>query len=124
MKARNVAKKAATEKKIKSEKARVATKIQRANFKRARGYSKTQSVKPYNIIAGGKDTKIIPVKRQSQKGSSFKTHKVRGTGGTGARGMGARGIGSYSHESWRRDMDRFKPIPMSELLRGVFKKKK
>ena len=124
LKARNVAKKAETVKKAATEKRRVHSKTTRTNFKRARCYSSTQSVKPYNIVAGARDTKIIPVKKMSQKGSTFKTHKVRGSGGTGARGMGSRGLGSYSHESWRRDMDRFKPIPMSELLRGVFKKKK
>ena len=123
LKARNVAKKAETVKKAATEKRRVQAKTARTNFKKARGHSLNQSVKPYNIVAGGRDTKIIPVKKMSQKGSSFKTHKVRGTGG-GARGMGSRGLGSYSHESWRNDMDRFKPIPMNELLRGVFKKKK
>ena len=124
LKARNVAKKAETVKKAATEKRRVQSKTTRTNFKRARGHSVTQSVKPYNIVAGGRDTKIIPVKKMSQKGSTFKTHKVRGQSSSGARGMGSRGLGSYSHESWRRDMDRFKPIPMNELLRGVFKKKK
>ena len=109
---------------LKTIKNRKNTRKTEAAFEKARGYKKNKSVEPYNIIAGARDTKIIPVKRMSQKGSTFKTHKVRGTGGTGARGMGSRGLGSYSHESWRRDMDRFKPIPMSELLRGVFKKKK
>ena len=77
LKARNVAKKAETVKKAATEKRRVHSKTTRTNFKRARGYSSTQSVKPYNIVAGARDTKIIPVKKMSQKGSTFKTHKFK-----------------------------------------------
>ena len=105
---------------------RVATnKKSKANIEKA-GQG-TKSVKRYNIIAGGKDSKIIPTKAQSQKGSSFKVHKVRGKGSNSLRGMGSgRDIGSSgSAESWRRDMERLTNMPsFNELTRSVFKKKR
>ena len=108
------------------------------NIKRAFGNKKakaniekagqgTKSVKKYNIIAGGRDSKIIPTKAQSQRGSSFKVHKVRGKGSNSLRGMGSgRDIGSSgSAESWRMDMERLTNMPsFNELRRSVFKKKR
>jgi len=86
----------------------------------------TKSVKKYNIIAGGRDSKIIPTKAQSQKGSSFKVHKVRGKGSNSLRGMGAgRDIGSSgSAESWRMDMERLTNMPSFNELRRSIKKKR
>ena len=87
----------------------------------------TKSVKKYNIRAGAVDSKIIPAKAQSQKGSSFKVHKVRTSGSNSARGMGrGRTIGSSgSAESWRRDMERLTNMPsFNELTRSIFKKKR
>ena len=105
---------------------RVATnKKSKANIEKA-GQG-TKSVKRYNIIAGGRDSKIIPTKAQSQKGSSFKVHKVRGKGSNSLRGMGSgRDIGSSgSAESWRMDMERLTNMPsFNELTRSVFKKKR
>jgi hypothetical protein len=109
---------------VKSIKRAATNKKSKANIEKAgRG---TKSVKRYNIIAGGKDSKIIPTKAQSQKGSSFKVHKVRGKGSNSLRGMGSgRDIGSSgSAESWRRDMERLTNMPsFNDLTRSIFKKK-
>ena len=110
---------------VKSLKANKRAKKSKANVEKAgKG---TKSVKKYNIIAGGRDSKIIPTKAQSQKGSSFKVHKVRGKGSNSLRGMGAgRDIGSSgSAESWRMDMERLTNMPsFNELRRSIKKKKK
>ena len=110
---------------VKSLKANKRAKKSKANVERAgKG---TKSVKKYNIIAGGRDSKIIPTKAQSQKGSSFKVHKVRGKGSNSLRGMGAgRDIGSSgSAESWRMDMERLTNMPsFNELRRSIKKKRK
>jgi hypothetical protein len=101
---------------VKSIKRVARNKKSKANVEKA-GQG-TKSVKKYNIIAGGRDSKIIPTKAQSQRGSSFKVHKVRGKGSNSLRGMGSgRDIGSSgSAESWRMDFN--------ELRRSVFKKKR
>ena len=110
---------------VKSLKANKRAKKSKANVEKAgKG---TKSVKKYNIIAGGRDSKIIPTKAQSQKGSSFKVHKVRGKGSNSLRGMGAgRDIGSSgSAESWRMDMERLTNMPsFNELRRSIKKKRK
>lgn len=61
----------------------------------------TKSVKKYNIRAGSKKPgeQVVPINKQSQRGSSFKTHKVRGTGPTSR-------VGFETRASWRDEMDR------------------
>ena len=62
---------------VKKLKKRKYAKDSKKNVERARGVRMGKSVKAYNIRAKDAETKIIPVKRQSQKGSSFQTHRVR-----------------------------------------------
>jgi hypothetical protein len=110
---------------VKSIKRVARNKKSKANVEKA-GQG-TKSVKKYNIRAGAVDSKIIPAKAQSQKGSSFKVHKVRGKGSNSLRGMGSgRDIGSSgSAESWRRDMETLTNMPsFNELRRSIFKKKR
>lgn len=72
-----------------------------------------KSVSRYNIRAADQNVTVIPTKGQSQKGSSFKTHKLRGTGPRSR-------VGFESGASWRDEMDRmFGEIP----LETFFKKK-
>ena len=81
----------------------------------------TKSIKAYNIRAGARNDKMVPIKKQSQKGSSFQTHSVKTPGANSARGMGLSRYGSEgSAASWRSDMDRFQEIPLSSF----FKKKR
>ena len=108
-----------------------AARKQKVRFEKARGHKVNQSTaKPYqNVSSGGSNSKsaIIPAKSQSQKGSSFKIHKVRGKGSNSLRGMGAgRNIGSSgSAESWRMDMERLTNMPsFNEVTRSIFKKKR
>jgi len=106
---------------LKSIKRVARNKKSKANIEKA-GQG-TKSVKKYNIIAGGRDSKIIPTKAQSQKGSSFKTHR-----------MGTKGKTSYfpnrygspaSAESWRSDMEKLTNMPsFNEVVRSVFRKKR
>ena len=91
----------------------------KANSARAR--LKNKSIKPFNIRAGARNDKVIPIKNQSQVGSSFQTHNIKTPGANSARGMGLSRYGSEgSASSWRSDMDRFQEIPLSSF----FKKKK
>ena len=62
---------------IKKLKKRKYAKDSKKNVERATGVKMNKSVKAYNIRARDAETKIIPVKRQSQKGSSFQTHRIR-----------------------------------------------
>jgi hypothetical protein len=84
---------------VKRLKANRRAKKSKANIEKA-GQG-TKSVKKYNIRAGSKKPgeQVVPVQKQSQRGSSFKTHKVRGTG------PGSR-VGFESRASWRDEMDR------------------
>jgi len=64
----------------------------------------TKSVKRYQKVvgsktAGDKTSKVIPVKAQSQRGSTFKRHKVRGPQATSR-------LGYETVSSWRDEMDR------------------
>ena len=54
----------------------LATKKSKANAERV-GLG-TKSIKRYNIRAGARNDKMVPIKKQSQTGSSFQTHNVRG----------------------------------------------
>jgi len=69
---------------VKKLKKRKYAKDSKKNIERARGVKTNKSVKAYNIRARDAETKIIPVKRQSQKGSSFQTHRVRSRMGRAA----------------------------------------
>ena len=62
---------------VKKLRKRKYAKDSKKNQERARGVKTNKSVKAYNIRAKDAETKIIPVKRQSQKGSTFQTHRVR-----------------------------------------------
>ena len=62
---------------VKKLRKRKYAKDSRKNVERARGVKTNKSVKAYNIRAKDAETKIIPVKKQSQKGSSFQTHRIR-----------------------------------------------
>jgi hypothetical protein len=116
---------------VKSIKKNVATKKRNKRFEKAHGYKPNKSTaKPFqNVSSSGSNSKsaIIPAKSQSQRGSSFKIHKVRGKGANSLRGMGSgRDIGSSgSAESWRRDMERLTSMPsFNDLTRSMFKKKR
>jgi len=91
----------------------------KANTLRAR--LKLKSIKPYqNVSSSGSTSKsaIVPAKSQSQKGSSFKTHEVKGN-------MAGSRAGTDSAESWRIDMERLTNMPsFNELRRSVIKKKR
>ena len=116
---------------VKSIKKNVATKKRNKRFEKAHGHKVNQSTaKPYqNVSSSGSGSKsaIIPAKSQSQRGSSFKIHKVRGKGANSLRGMGTgRQIGSSgSAESWRMDMERLTNMPsFNEVTRSIFRKKR
>ena len=116
---------------VKSIKKNVATKKRNKRFEKAHGYKPNKSTaRPFqNVSSSGSNSKsaIIPAKSQSQRGSSFKIHKVRGKGANSLRGMGSgRDIGSSgSAESWRRDMERLTSMPsFNDLTRSMFKKKR
>ena len=59
-------------------------KKSKKNVERARGVRTSKSVKAYNIRVKDKETKIIPVKRQSQRGSTFQIHRIRSKMGRAA----------------------------------------
>ena len=87
-------------------------------LKKAGQGNKIFGVKKYNIRAGARNDKMVPIKKQSQKGSAFQTHNVKTPGANSARGMGLSRYGSEgSAASWRADMDRFQEIPMSTFLK-------
>jgi len=106
----------------------------RERFKKTYGYGRTQSVKipgksrHYTVSAGSGDkAAIVPTKSQTQKGSSFGVHKVRGKGSNSLRGMGTgKQIGSSgSAESWRADMEKLTNMPsFNEITRSIFRKKR
>ena len=111
---------------LKSIKRSKQTKKTKSNFAKARGYKLNQSIKPYqNVSSSGSNNKsaIVPVKAQTRKGSSFKTHR-----------MGTKGKTSYfpnrygspaSAESWRSDMEKLTNMPsFNEVVRSVFRKKR
>ena len=104
---------------LKSIKRVARNKKSKANVEKAgRG---TKSVKAYNIRAGARDSKVIPVKDQSQKGSTFQTHKIRGKQAPASARLGSSGTA----ESWRSDMEKLTNMPsFNELTRSVFRKKR
>jgi hypothetical protein len=97
-------------------------KTTKKNFEKARGYKKDKSLRAYNIRAGARDSKVIPVKDQSQKGSTFQTHKIRGKQGPASARIGSSGTA----ESLREDLMRthgYGPS-MEELIRSISKRRK
>ena len=84
----------------------------------------TKSISRYNIRARDAESKIIPTKAQSQKGSSFKTVKIRTRGPSTyhVNKMGSSG----SAESLREDLMRTHGYGPSfnELIRSITKKRK
>ena len=84
----------------------------------------TKSISRYNIRARDAESKIIPTKAQSQKGSSFKTVRVRTRGPSTyhINKMGSQG----SAESIRDDLMRTHGYGPSfnELIRSISKKRK
>jgi len=115
---------------LKSLKKNKAAKKTRTRFAKTHGYKKNQSVRKYqNVSSSGSTDRaaIVPARSQSQKGSSFKVHKVRAAGSSSARGMGrGKNIGSSgSAESWRADMERLTTMPtQTQIERMLFKKRK
>ena len=111
-------------------KRRKSIKKSKERFKKTYGYSKTQSVKipgkakHYTASAGSSDkAAIVPVKAQTRKGSSFKTHKMGTKGRTGY--FPSRYGSPASAESWRADMEKLTNMPsFNELTRSIFKKKR
>lgn len=63
----------------------------------------TKSIKPFNYRAGARDEQIVPVKKQSQTGSSFQPHRVRGKQGAASIKETSEG----SAASWRDEMDKY-----------------
>ena len=100
------------------------TKTTRKNYETARGHKIGKSLKPYNVRAGAKDTKVIPTKAQSQKGSSFKPVKIRTRGPNTyhINKMGSQG----SAESLREDLMKTHGYGPSfnELIRSITKRRK
>jgi|TARA_R100001509_G_scaffold115101_1_gene70219 hypothetical protein len=115
---------------VKSIKKSKRAKKSKAKFEKTYGYKLNQSVKKYqNVASSGSSDKaaIIPAAKQTQRGSSFRVHRVRGTGANSTRGMGSgRQIGSSgSAESWRSDMEKLTNMPsFNDVFRSVFKKKR
>ena len=62
-----------------------------------------KSVKPFNYRARARNEQIVPVKKQSQKGSSFQPHSVRGKQGAASIKETSEG----SAASWRDEMDKY-----------------
>jgi len=104
---------------LKSIKRVAGNKKSKANIEKAgKG---TKSLKAYNIRAGARDSKVVPIKDQSQKGSSFQPHKVRGKQAPASSKLGSSGTA----ESWRSDMERLTNMPsFNELRRSIKKKRK
>jgi|TARA_R100001460_G_scaffold6108_1_gene16245 hypothetical protein len=101
-----------------------STKKSKAKFEKTYGYKQTASVKKYNIKGGGSgstDTSaIVPVGRQTGRGSSFRTRILGPKGQTPYQG---KRLGSQGNmESWRNDMERTFNLPsFQEVSRSLFK---
>jgi len=111
---------------LKNLKRNKSAKKARTRFAKAKGYKLNQSVKPYQNVASsgsGDKSAIVPVKAQTRKGSSFKTHKM---GTKGKTGYFPNRYGSpASAESWRADMEKLTNMPsFNELSRSIFRKKR
>jgi len=80
-----------------------AQRNKRATQNQEKAGLSTKSVKPFNYRAGARDEQIVPVKKQSQKGSSFQPHRVRGKQGAASIKETSEG----SAASWRDEMDKY-----------------
>ena len=80
-----------------------AQRNKRATKNQEKAGLSVKSVKPWNYRAGARDEQIIPVKKQSQKGSSFQPHRVRGKQGEAS----IKGTSEGSAASWRDEMDKY-----------------
>ena len=80
-----------------------AQRNKRATKNQERAGLSVKSVKPWNYRAGARDEQIVPVKKQSQKGSSFQPHRVRGKQGAAS----IRETSEGSAASWRDEMDKY-----------------
>ena len=80
-----------------------AQRNKRATKNQEKAGLSTKSVKPFNYRAGARDEQIVPVKKQSQKGSSFQPHRVRGKQGAASIKETSEG----SAASWRDEMDKY-----------------
>jgi len=80
-----------------------AQRNKRATKNQERAGLSVKSIKPWNYRAGARDEQIVPVKKQSQKGSSFQPHRVRGKQGAAS----IRETSEGSAASWRDEMDKY-----------------
>ena len=80
-----------------------AQRNKRATKNQERAGLSVKSIKPWNYRAGARDEQIVPVKKQSQKGSSFQPHRVRGKQGAASIKETSEG----SAASWRDEMDKY-----------------
>ena len=80
-----------------------AQRNKRATKNQERAGLSVKSIKPWNYRAGARDEQIVPIKKQSQKGSSFQPHKVRGKQGAAS----IRETSEGSAASWRDEMDKY-----------------
>ena len=80
-----------------------AQRNKRATQNQEKAGLSVKSIKPWNYRAGARDEQIVPIKKQSQKGSSFQPHKVRGKQGAAS----IRETSEGSAASWRDEMDKY-----------------
>jgi len=80
-----------------------AQRNKRATQNQEKAGLSVKSVKPWNYRAGARNEQIVPVKKQSQKGSSFQPHRVRGKQGAASIKETSEG----SAASWRDEMDKY-----------------
>jgi len=80
-----------------------AQRNKRATQNQEKAGLSVKSVKPWNYRAGARNEQIVPIKKQSQKGSSFQPHRVRGKQGAASIKETSEG----SAASWRDEMDKY-----------------
>ena len=80
-----------------------AQRNKRATQNQEKAGLSTKSIKPFNYRAGARNEQIVPVKKQSQTGSSFQPHRVRGKQGAASIKETSEG----SAASWRDEMDKY-----------------
>src|SRR6056300_84560 len=80
-----------------------AQRNKRATQNQEKAGLSVKSVKPWNYRAGARNEQIVPVKKQSQKGSSFQPHRVRSKQGAASIKETSEG----SAASWRDEMDKY-----------------
>src|SRR5210317_918690 len=80
-----------------------AQRNKRATQNQEKAGLSVKSVKPWNYRAGARNEQIVPVKKESQKGSSFQPHRVRSKQGAASIKETSEG----SAASWRDEMDKY-----------------